>query len=45
MEGCRITGNVLLDGEDIYGSMDTTVLEKTGGHGVPKAEPIPHDRL
>jgi phosphate transport system ATP-binding protein len=26
VSGCRIDGTVLLDGEDIYGSMDVTLL-------------------
>ena len=26
VEGCRIKGNVLLDGEDIYGDMDLNLL-------------------
>ena len=28
VEGCKITGNVLLDGEDIYKGMDVNLLEK-----------------
>ena len=28
VEGCRISGRVLLDGEDIYGSIDTSLLRK-----------------
>lgn len=28
VEGCRITGEVLLDGEDIYGDMDINNLRK-----------------
>ncbi len=41
VEGCRITGNVLLDGEDIYGSMDTTVLRKRVGMVFQKPNPFP----
>lgn len=28
VEGCKITGNVLLDGEDIYKGMDVNLLRK-----------------
>ncbi|MFQ8953828.1 MAG: phosphate ABC transporter ATP-binding protein PstB [Oscillospiraceae bacterium] len=31
VEGCRITGEVLLDGEDIYGNMDVNLLRKRVG--------------
>ena len=31
VEGCRIEGKVLLDGEDIYGSMDVNLLRKRVG--------------
>ena len=41
VEGCRITGNVLLDGEDIYGNMDTTVLRKRVGMVFQKPNPFP----
>ncbi len=41
VEGCRITGNVFLDGEDIYGSMDTTVLRKRVGMVFQKPNPFP----
>ena len=41
VEGCRITGKVLLDGEDIYGSMDTTLLRKRVGMVFQKPNPFP----
>lgn len=28
VEGCKITGKILLDGEDIYGDMDINLLRK-----------------
>ena len=31
VEGCRITGEVLLDGEDIYGNMDVNMLRRRVG--------------
>ena len=31
VEGCRITGSILLDGEDIYGDMDINLLRKRVG--------------
>lgn len=31
VEGCRITGQVLLDGEDIYGDMNVNFLRKRVG--------------
>ena len=41
VEGCRITGEVLLDGEDIYGSMDTNALRKRVGMVFQKPNPFP----
>ncbi len=41
VEGCRITGNVLLDGEDIYGSMDLNHLRKRVGMVFQKPNPFP----
>jgi phosphate transport system ATP-binding protein len=42
VEGCHITGKVLLDGVDIYsGSMDTTVLRKRVGMVFQKPNPFP----
>lgn len=28
VEGCKITGDILLDGEDIFGDMDVNILRK-----------------
>ena len=42
VEGCVITGKVLLDGQDIYApSMDTTVLRKRVGMVFQKPNPFP----
>jgi phosphate transport system ATP-binding protein len=41
VEGCRITGEVLLDGEDIYHSMDTNFLRKRVGMVFQKPNPFP----
>lgn len=41
VEGCRITGKVQLDGEDIYGGMDTTLLRKRVGMVFQKPNPFP----
>lgn len=41
IEGCRITGKVLLDGEDIYGNMDITRLRKRVGMVFQKPNPFP----
>lgn len=41
VEGCRITGNVLLDGEDIYGDMDINLLRKRVGMVFQKPNPFP----
>ncbi len=41
VEGCRITGEVLLDGENIYGAMDTALLRKRVGMVFQKANPFP----
>ena len=42
VESCRITGTVLLDGEDIYSpSMDTTMLRKRVGMVFQKPNPSP----
>ena len=34
VEGCKITGKVLLDGEDIYGDMNINLLRKRVGMGI-----------
>lgn len=41
VEGCRITGNVRLDGEDIYGKMDVNQLRKRVGMVFQKPNPFP----
>ena len=41
VEGCRITGNILLDGEDIYGDMDINLLRKRVGMVFQKPNPCP----
>ncbi len=42
VEGCRITGQVLLDGQDIYnGGLDTTLLRKRVGMVFQKPNPFP----
>lgn len=41
VEGCRITGKVLLDEEDIYGSMDVNNLRKRVGMVFQKPNPFP----
>ena len=41
VEGCRITGRVVLDGEDIYGGMDINRLRKRVGMVFQKPNPFP----
>jgi phosphate transport system ATP-binding protein len=41
VEGCRIMGQVLLDGEDIYGDMDVSLLRKRVGMVFQKPNPFP----
>ncbi len=41
VEGCKITGELLLDGEDIYGSMDVNLLRKRVGMVFQKPNPFP----
>ena len=41
VEGCRITGSVQLDGEEIYGSMDVNALRKRVGMVFQKPNPFP----
>lgn len=41
VEGCKITGDIRLDGEDIYGSMDINLLRKRVGMVFQKANPFP----
>lgn len=40
VEGCRITGSILLDGEDIYGDMDINLLRKRVGMVFQKPNPF-----
>lgn len=41
VEGCRITGDVKLDGEDIFGSMDVNKLRKRVGMVFQNPNPFP----
>ena len=41
IEGCKITGQVLLDGEDVYGAMDVNLLRKRVGMVFQKPNPFP----
>lgn len=41
VEGCRITGEVLLNGENIYGDMDINLLRKRVGMVFQKPNPFP----
>ena len=41
IEGCKITGQVTLDGEDIYGNMDINLLRKRVGMIFQKPNPFP----
>ncbi len=41
VEGCRVQGTVLLDGEDIYGKMDVNDLRKRVGMVFQKPNPFP----
>ena len=41
VEGCKITGQVLLDGEDIYKGMDVNHLRKRVGMVFQKPNPFP----
>ena len=45
VEGCKITGNVLLDGEDIYKGMDVNLLRKKSRHGISEAKSVPDEYL
>ncbi len=40
-EDCRISGNIRLDGEDIYGEMDVNLLRKRVGMVFQKPNPFP----
>ena len=41
VEGCKITCDIRLDGEDIYGDMDVNLLRKRVGMVFQKANPFP----
>ncbi len=41
VEGCKITGSIKLDGEDIYGNMDPCELRKRVGMVFQKPNPFP----
>lgn len=41
VEGCRIEGKVMLDGEDIYGHVDVNLLRKRVGMVFQKPNPFP----
>lgn len=41
VEGCRITGDIRLDGEDIYGNIDVNHLRKRVGMVFQKPNPFP----
>ncbi len=41
VEGCSITGKVLLDGEDIFGGMDVNLLRRRVGMVFQKPNPFP----
>ena len=41
IEGCKITGEFLLDGEDIYGNIDINMLRKRVGMVFQKPNPFP----
>ena len=41
VEGCRIEGDVLLDGEDIYGRMDVNLVRERVGMVFQKPNPFP----
>lgn len=41
IEGCKVKGSVLLDGEDIYKDMDATILRKRVGMVFQEPNPFP----
>ena len=41
VEGCKITGKICLDNEDIYGNMDVNLLRKRVGMVFQKPNPFP----
>ncbi len=45
VEGCRIDGQILLDGQDIFHDIDVNLLRKKGRNGIPEAESVPDEHL
>jgi len=41
IEGCKINGNIMLDGEDIYGDIDVNMLRRRVGMVFQKPNPFP----
>jgi phosphate transport system ATP-binding protein len=41
VEGCKITGHILLDGQDVYGEMNPNILRKRVGMVFQKPNPFP----
>lgn len=41
VEGCKVTGDIKLDGEDIYGNMDVNILRKRVGMVFQNPNPFP----
>lgn len=41
IEGCKVTGDILLDGEEIYGNIDVNMLRKRVGMVFQKPNPFP----
>ena len=41
VEGCRITGSVKLDDQEVYGGMDVNTLRKRVGMVCQKPDPFP----
>mgnify|MGYP000078473946 FL=1 len=45
VEGCRIDGEILLDGQNIFKGMDVNVLRKKSRNGIPETKSIPDEHL
>ncbi len=45
VEGCRIEGQVLLDGEDVYGSVNVNALRRRAGMVFQKPKSLPDEHL
>ena len=45
VEGCRIDGEILLDGQNIFKGMDVNLLRKRVGMVFQKPNPLPHEHL